>query len=97
MLGSISNAPHPYTTAINIEQLPSTVNMPGFQRQLVHQPTIDPSDLMQPLEMPANSSPWQCPVWMSSPDLQPGTYMTFNGQRKPHMPIKRKAAHVWDP
>lgn len=45
-----------------------------------------------PLSMSSNNSPWKCPDWMTAQNIQPGSYMSFNGQQQIHLPVKRKAS-----
>lgn len=48
------------------------------------------------LNVPQNGVPWKCPDWMANQTIQPGTYMSFNGQQQSRLPFKRKAAPDMD-
>lgn len=69
----------------NVFQMPSTSNQP------VQQPIISP------LNVPQNGTVWQCPEWMVNQNIEPGSYMSFNGlQSQQRLPFKRKAAPDMD-
>lgn len=43
-----------------------------------------------PLTVPQAGIPWKCPEWMVNQNIQPGSYMSFNGQQQSRLPFKRK-------
>lgn len=70
----------------NVFQMPTMLN-----QQPLSQPTFSP------LNVPQNGTPWKCPDWMVNQNIQPGSYMNFNGLQPQHrMPFKRKAAPDMD-
>lgn len=43
-----------------------------------------------PMTVPQAGVPWRCPDWMVNQNIQPGSYMSFNGQQHSRLPFKRK-------
>lgn len=46
---------------------------------------------------PSNGEPWQCPDWMTTPNMPMGSFMNFIGQQQTRTPFKRKAAPDMEP
>lgn len=68
--------------------MPSTLNQPFSPQQ---------QSALCSLNVPQNGAPWKCPEWMANQNIQPGSYMSFNGlQSQQRMPFKRKAAPDMD-
>lgn len=51
-----------------------------------------PEQGIVPFNVPQNGIPWTCPDWMTNQNIQPGSYMSFNGQQQHRLQAKRKAA-----
>lgn len=94
----------PYTTVVNPEPplIPnsnvfqwSTSTSPLPLPSSSHQQSImanqhSPPSAFSPLSIPQTGIPWKCPDWMVNQNIQPGSYMNFNGQQQTRLPFKRK-------
>lgn len=84
-----SSQHQPFSTIVNPElplQSSHAFQVPSTSVQLV------PSHGF----LPSNGVPWRCPEWMTSPNVQSGVFMNFNGQPQTRMPFKRKASPDMD-
>lgn len=83
-----------YNTIVNPElplQSPNAFQIPSAVTQYQPFPTQNHSFV------PSNGEPWQCPDWMTSPNMQMGSYINFIGQQQTRTPFKRKATPDMEP
>ncbi|XP_055319888.1 uncharacterized protein LOC129577235 isoform X2 [Sitodiplosis mosellana] len=96
MFSSSHHEHQPYESVVNPELPilhPNVFQLPTTSTQ----PLLLPQSAFSPLNMPQNGAPWKCPEWMANQNIQPGSYMSFNGlQSQQRLPFKRKAAPDMD-
>lgn len=96
VFSSSLNQHQPYTAVVNPEPLiPNSNVFPWSTAPSTHQQSFMANQqLQQPgfsqLSVPQTGVPWRCPDWMVNQNIQPGSYMNFNGQQQTRLPFKRK-------
>lgn len=86
----------PYTTVVNPETVIPNSNMfqwsasPSTQQQSFAMANQQQQSGFSPLSVPQTGLKWKCPDWMVNQNIQPGSYMSFNGHQRTRLPFKRK-------
>lgn len=82
----------PFSAIVNPEMPISHPNVFQWPTTTTHESALVQQSNTTPLNLPENGVPWKCPEWMANQNLQPGSYMNFNGHQHARLPFKRKAA-----
>lgn len=92
---SLNNQHQQYAAVVNPEPLiPNSNVFPWSAPPTIQQQSFVTNQQQQPgfsaLSVPQAGVPWRCPDWMVNQNIQPGSYMNFNGQQQTRLPFKRK-------
>lgn len=83
----------PFTSVVNPEPLIPNSNVFQWSTSSSSEQHFMANQLQSgfsPLSVPQEGVPWKCPDWMVNQNIQPGSYMNFNGHQQTRLPFKRK-------
>lgn len=91
MFSSSHHQHQQFVTVVNPELPIAQPNVFQWSSPPQSQSPMQPPQLFSPSNVPENGVPWKCPEWMVNQTIQPGAYMSFDGQQSNRLPFKRKA------